>query len=87
MLHVLHVDVAKVYLDVALLHLLQVFYLDVASWKRDLNVLCNIKLMLRRVSSSSSTDDKQLFSIFFLMLQIVVFMLQKFFFYVVNVII
>jgi len=31
MLHVLHVDVVKVDLDVALLYLLQVFYLDVAS--------------------------------------------------------
>jgi len=31
MLHVLHVDVVKVDLDVALLYLLQVFYLDIAS--------------------------------------------------------
>ena len=31
MLHVLHVDVVKVDLDVVLLYLLQVFYLDVAS--------------------------------------------------------
>jgi len=31
MFHVLHVDVVKVDLDVALLYLLQVFYLDIAS--------------------------------------------------------
>ena len=31
MLHVLHVDVTKVDLDIVLLHLLQVFYLDVAN--------------------------------------------------------
>ena len=30
MLHVLHLDVVKADLDVALLYLLQVFYLDVA---------------------------------------------------------
>ena len=31
MLHVLHVDVVKVDLDVALLYLFPVFYLDIAS--------------------------------------------------------
>jgi hypothetical protein len=56
MLHVLYIDVAKVNLGVALLNLLQVFYLDVTSSIRDLDVPCNMKQMLQRIFSSSSTD-------------------------------
>ena len=49
MLILLHVDVAKVDLDVVLLYLLQAFYLGVVSSMRDLNVPCNMKQMLRRI--------------------------------------
>ena len=45
----LHVDVAKVDLDIALLHLLYVFYLDIASSMTNLNVPCNIKWILHAV--------------------------------------
>jgi len=44
MLQVFYTNIAKV--DVAMLH---VFYLDVTSSMRDLNVLCNMKQMLRRI--------------------------------------
>ena len=44
MLQVFYANIAKV--DVAMLH---VFYLHVTSSMRDLNVLCNMKQMLRRI--------------------------------------
>jgi len=69
MLHVLHTYIVKLDLEVVLLHLLQVFYLDevfiwmlqvfnldVAPSMRDLNVPCNMKQMLRRIFSSLSMD-------------------------------
>ena len=56
MFHMLHIDVVKEDLDVVLSYLLQVFYLDVASSMRNLNVPSNMKHMLQWVFSSSSTD-------------------------------
>ena len=55
MLILLHVDVAKVFLDVVLLYLLQVFYLDVAS-VLDIFFLCCecYYLMLRWTDGASN---------------------------------
>ena len=64
MFHMLHIDVVKEDLDVVLSYLLQMFYLDVASSMRNLNVPSNMKQMLQWVFSSSSTDANNFFNIF-----------------------
>ena len=64
MFYMLHIDVVKEDLDVVLSYLLQVFYLDVASSMRNLNVPSNMKQMLEWIFSSSSTDVNNFFNIF-----------------------
>ena len=74
------VDVAKVDPDIMLLHcckyfilILQVFYFNVASLVRDLNVSCNMKQMLRRVFFLIINGWLTIFFNIFLMLRTVVF--------------